>query len=48
MFYNIQFVKNGVTVDKQNITDKYEQDTFVFLTLDEALTWIKGDYTPAT
>ena len=42
MFYNIQFVKNGVTVDKES--DKaYEQDTYVFTSLDDALTWIKTD-----
>jgi hypothetical protein len=46
MFYNIQFVKNGLTVDKQNLTDKYETDVYVFLTIEDALAWIKSDATP--
>lgn len=42
MYYNIDLVANGITVRK-GLTTNYEDTIFVFLTMEDALTWIKQD-----
>jgi hypothetical protein len=43
MFYNIDVVKNGISIRKCRDKNSYEEDIYVFLTMEEALTWIKQD-----
>jgi hypothetical protein len=43
MFYNIDVVKNGISVRKCPDKNAYEEDTYVFLNMEDALAWIKQD-----
>lgn len=43
MYYNIDVVKNGIAVRKSRTDVPYEDDTYVFLSMEDALTWIKQD-----
>jgi len=42
MDYCVKTMKNGFTVEKSH-KNPYEEDIYVFLSLDDALAWIKND-----